>query len=57
MTFLNSNHYSTTRKTARKKENEEILEPLKYFESGLLYFIISIIVNESSTGERTMSKN
>lgn len=51
MTFLNSNQYQTTRKTAK---NEEMLEHLKYFESDLLYFIKSIIVSESSTEEGAM---
>lgn len=54
MTFLNSNQYQTTRKTAK---NEEMLEHLKYFESDLLYFIKSIIVSESSTEEGAMWKN
>lgn len=33
-----------------------MLEHLKYFESGLLYFIKSIIVSEGSTEEGAMRK-
>lgn len=40
----------------KSQKNEEMLEHLKYFESGLLYFIKSIIVSESSTEEGAMRK-
>ena len=40
----------------KNHKNEEMLEHLKYFESGLLYFIKSIIVSESSTEEGAMRK-
>lgn len=43
-------------KSQEKPQKNEVLEHLKYFESGLLYFIKSIIVSESSTEEGAMRK-
>ena len=40
----------------KPQKNEEVIEHLKYFESGLLYFIKSIIVSESSPEEGAMRK-
>lgn len=50
--FLNT----TMIKPQEKSKKEEMLEHLKYFESGLHYFTISLIVGENSTAERVRDK-